>query len=292
MRFAKYHALGNAYLVVDAAEPPAVDLVRRLCDRHVGIGSDGVVQVRQTGSGEPADVRVFNPDGSEAQTSGNGVRIAARWLWDEGLAREQVAWVRTAARTYRCEVAGDGSSVRVAMGRASFRSSDLPMTGPARDVIDVPLALAGRLLRLSAVSMGNPHAVIHTRTPADAAIARWGPLLEHHPWFPERTNVQVVNVIDARNLRVAVWERGAGLTPTSGSSAAAAAAATRRLGLCDAHVSVAMPGGRLDVRVDDAFAVVVLGAVERVAAGTLAPEWLARSASTQGATARPSRTER
>ena len=290
MRFAKYHALGNAYLVVDAPEAPAADFVRRLCDRCVGIGSDGVLHLRTADAGEPAHLRVFNPDGSEAQTSGNGVRIAARWLWDEGLAHERVAWVRTAARTYRCDVAGDGGSVRVAMGRASFRSSDLPMSGPAREVIAAPLALAGRLLHLSAVSMGNPHAVIHTRTPADAVIAHWGPLLEHHPWFPQRTNVQVVNVIDASTLRVAVWERGAGLTAASGSSAAAAAAATRRLGLCDALVSVAMRGGRLEVLVEPSFDVLVLGAVERVAAGTLATEWLARAA--QGVIGRPSRTDR
>ena len=290
MRFAKYHALGNAYLVVDAAEAPAADLVRRLCDRRVGIGSDGVLHLRSAGAGEPAHLRVFNPDGSEAQTSGNGVRIAARWLWDEGLARERVVWVRTAARTYRCDVAGDGGSVRVAMGRASFHSSDVPMTGPAREVVAEPLALAGRLLRVSAVSMGNPHAVIHTDIPADAVIAHWGPLLEHHPWFPQRTNVQVVNVIDRGSLRVAVWERGAGLTAASGSSAAAAVVATRRLGLCDAHVAVAMPGGCLEVRVEPSFDVLVRGAVERVATGTLATEWVAGA--TQGAIGRPSRTDR
>ena len=290
MRFAKYHALGNAYLVIDAAEAPAADLVRRLCDRSVGIGSDGVLHLRTAGAAEPARLRVFNPDGSEAQTSGNGVRIAARWLWDEGLAHQRVAWVRTAARTYRCELAGDGASVRVAMGRASFRSGDLPMTGPARELIATPLALAGRVLHLSAVSMGNPHAVIHTRTPADAVIARWGPLLEHHPWFPQRTNVQVVNVLDPGTLRVAVWERGAGVTATSGSSAAAAAAATRRLGQCEGHVSVVMPGGRFEVLVEPSFDVHVLGAVERVAIGTLAEEWLGRVG--QGATGRPSRAER
>ncbi len=275
MRFAKYHALGNAYLVLATASPPAPALVERLCHRRLGIGADGVLHLVQGTASEPARLRVFNPDGSEAQTSGNGVRIAARWLWDRDPERNTTIVVRTAARSYRCQVAEDGGSVEVAMGRASFRSVDLPMSGSAREVVGEPLALAGVVLHLTAVSLGNPHAVIHTSTPAEAVIGRWGPLLEHHHWFPQRTNVQVVNVIDPSTLQVAVWERGAGLTATSGSSAAAAAAASRRLGLCAARVAVRMPGGVLDVVVDEAYEVAVQGAVRRVAEGALAQEWLA-----------------
>jgi diaminopimelate epimerase len=275
MRFAKYHALGNAYLVLAGASAPEPALVARLCDRRRGLGADGVLHLLPPGPTEPARLRVFNPDGSEAQTSGNGVRIAARWLWDQGLARGGEVRLRTMARTYRCAVAASGREVTVAMGRASFDSADLPMTGPSREVVAAPLALAGTVVHLTAVSLGNPHAVLHADVPAEAVIARWGPQVECHAWFPQRTNVQVVNVTDPRTLRVAVWERGAGPTPASGSSAAAAAAATRRLGRCEPRVAVVMRGGTLDVFVDAAFEVLVRAPVEPIAEGTLSRAWLA-----------------
>ncbi len=274
MRFDKYHALGNAYLLLGTPTPPSAALVTQLCDVHVGIGADGVLHLDQSDDDGAALLRVFNPDGSEAQTSGNGVRIAARWLWDHGCAPGGLARLRTSVRSYACEVAPDGASVSVPMGRADFQSSALPMTGPEREVIDEPLELDGDTLRVSAVSMGNPHVVLFTEAPADEVIARWGAALECHPWFPERTNVQAVNVAHPGELRVAVWERGAGITPSSGSSAAAVAALARRRGHCDADVVVVMPGGAFDVQVSDAFDVVVGAPVARVAAGTLSDAWV------------------
>ena len=271
MRFRKYHALGNDYLVLEPGMVAATaDLARRVCDRHRGVGADGVL-VEVAAVAADYGLRIVNPDGSEAETSGNGLRIFARWLHDAGRVADAPFRVRTAAGAATCQVLDAGRRVRVAMGRACFDAARVPVTGVSGDVVDAPLGAAyPEGWRYTAVSMGNPHAVVHVPDATPALARRWGPVLERDRRFPQRTNVQFVTPLGPDRLRLEVWERGAGYTEASGSRACAAAAASRRLGRCGPEVVVVMAGGELRVRVDDDLAVTQVGPVAFVAEGTLA----------------------
>jgi diaminopimelate epimerase len=277
MQFWKYHALGNDYLVVEGDEwRDALDdeAVRRVCDRHFGIGSDGIL-VRQA---DPApgvfSLRILNPDGSEAEKSGNGLRIFARYLWDRGLVGTSPFQVVTPGGAVRCEVRDRGRQVVVDMGRVRFTSKDIPVAGPDREVVQEEMEVRGQPLRFTAATVGNPHCVI-VRDAVSADEARsLGPLIECDGRFPKRTNVQFVQVVDRHNIQIEIWERGAGYTLASGSSSCAAAAAARKLGLCDSPVTVRMPGGTLLIEVADDCSVRMTGPVTKVAEGELAEECL------------------
>jgi diaminopimelate epimerase len=279
MRFHKYQALGNDYLVLagDRSGRLTPALVRALCDRHRGVGADGVLVEAPTAEGRAA-VRIHNPDGSEAEKSGNGLRIFARYLWDQGRVGGEAFEVSTQGGAVRCQVRDEGRSVFVEMGVARFDSESIPVTGARRDVVDEPIEVVGERLRFTAVTIGNPHCVVFVDDLSAGWTSRIGPALETHPSFPRRTNVQFVRVVHRRHLAIEIWERGAGVTLASGSSACAAAAASVRLGRCDAHVTVAMPGGELDIEVGADFAVTMLGPVRKVAEGTLADEFWADGA--------------
>ena len=272
MEFAKYHALGNDYAVLERAAlpgPPEPAWLQRLCDRHRGLGADGAL-LREPG---PAHrVRIFNPDGSEAEKSGNGLRIFARYLFDRGVVGRGRFAVETVGGTVHCEVMEGGRTVSVEMGRVRFDSEAIPVVGPPREVLREPIEVAGVRLAFSGATLGNPHCVVlRERVSAEEAQAL-GPLLERDPRFPRRTNVQFVQVLDAARLRVEIWERGAGYTLASGSSACAAAAVAHRLGLCGPRVEVAMPGGSLAVELSPGFDARMTGGVTKVAEGVLAPE--------------------
>jgi diaminopimelate epimerase len=277
MRFWKYHALGNDYLVVEGDEwrhllAPAA--VRRVCDRHFGVGSDGVLASFAGPAPGAFSLRIFNPDGSEAEKSGNGLRIFARWLWDRGRVDTSPFQVITPGGVVRCEVKAQGRLVLVEMGRVLFTSRDVPVAGPDREVVQELIEVGGRELRFTAATVGNPHCVI-VRDDVSADEARaLGPLVERDARFPRRTNVQFVRVLDRHAIQVEIWERGAGYTLASGSSSCAAAAVARRLGLCDSPVTVRMPGGALLVEVAGDYSVRMAGPVTRVAEGELSPECL------------------
>jgi diaminopimelate epimerase len=250
MRFVKYHGLGNDYLVIERAAwkgPIDPARVRLLCDRHRGVGSDGVLLVDDA-SGTPR-LRIFNPDGSEAEKSGNGLRILARYLRDEGRVGGEPFAVETAGGRVVCRVHGE--SITVDMGRVSFDSEAIPVAGPRREVLREHVQVDGRDVEFSAASVGNPHCVVLRDVVSAAEARRLGPLLERHPSFPNRTNVQLARVVGRDTIRIEIWERGAGYTLASGSSSCAAAAVARRLGLVGPHVRVEMPGGTLDVDVGD-----------------------------------------
>ncbi len=278
MRFAKYQALGNDYLVL---EPGEVDVtapvVRAICDRQRGVGADGVLVEDATPDGRLV-VRIVNPDGSEAEKSGNGLRIFARWLWDRGRVADTPFEVTTRGGPVRCQVREAGRTVFVAMGAASFDSEAIPVAGPRREVVDEALEVAGERLRVTGVTVGNPHCVVFVDAPTEALARRLGPALEAHPSFPRRTNVQFVRVVDRHRLQMEIWERGAGYTLASGSSACAAAAAAVRLGRCDPDVAVAMPGGELAIGVGAGFEMTMLGPVAKVAEGIVAEELLRAAA--------------
>jgi diaminopimelate epimerase len=233
MRFSKWHALGNAYLLVEQSElaqPLSADDVRALCDARTGVGADGVLEVVSV-HGPEADVAVWNPDGSRAELSGNGARIAAMWL----ARRSGVAFprVRIGERTIPARIQDD--EVEVDLGPVDVGRPE-------------PLDVAGERLEFTPVTVGNPHAVFR-REPTEQEILRLGPLVERHDRFPGRTNVQLARPDGGHDLTVRVWERGAGETTASGSSAAAAAAAAVVHGWCETPVRVHLPGGTLTVDV-------------------------------------------
>jgi diaminopimelate epimerase len=278
--FVKSHGLGNDYLVLaewDLPAPLDAPAVRLLCDRHHGIGSDGVLLA--TGRAEPYGLRIFNPDGSEAEKSGNGLRIFAKYLVEHGVAPADAFAIRTPGGDVRAEVRREGGrvvSVTVDMGRASFASAAIPMLGPPREVVDEALAVEGREVRVTALSVGNPHCVVFVDRLDEADLAWLGPRLERHPAFPRRTNVQLARVAAPDRIEVLVWERGAGPTLASGSSACAVAAAAARLGRAAHRVAVLLPGGRLDVEVAPDWSLRLEGPVEEVYEGCMSADLLVR----------------
>ncbi len=279
MRFHKYHALGNDYLVLDPAtwpggEPPPPAWIRAICDRHRGIGSDGILWGPSPAEGALGGLRIFNPDGSEAEKSGNGLRIFARYLHDQRRVDESPFLLRTAGGVVRAVVRPGGGEVEVEMGRVSFRSAGIPVAGPDREVLEETLEVGGETVVFSAAGIGNPHCVVRRDAISADLARRLGPLLERHPLFPRRTNVQFVRVLDRANLALEIWERGAGYTLASGSSSCAAAAVARRLGWVDAQVTAHLAGGRLRLTVGPDYAVTMAGPVVRVATGTLDPQLL------------------
>jgi diaminopimelate epimerase len=276
MRFHRYHALGNDYLVLDPREGelPAAEAIRLICHRNFGIGSDGILYGPGSGS-DGFGLRILNPDGSEAEKSGNGLRIFARYLCDRGEVSEGSPFaVDTPGGRVSCEVREGGRQVQVEMGRVTFQSAEIPVAGPEREVIDEEMDIGGETVRYSAASIGNPHCVV-TKGPATAERARrLGPLLETEARFPNRTNVQFLEVVDRRHIRIEIWERGAGYTLASGSSSSAAAAVAHRLGLIDDDVTVQMPGGNLRIEIGADYAIRMTGPVTRIATIDLADEAL------------------
>lgn len=269
----KFHALGNVYLVVERADLEACasgastsDIARRLCDIHLGVGSDGLL-VRETEATAVAAVSIWNPDGSEAEKSGNGLRIFGRYLFDQGedFAVAGGFEVETRGGRVQCRVDDDNGSVQVDMGRVSFRSADIPVSGPDREVLREEIEIAGRRVEYSAASIGNPHCVVLRDHLSIDETLSLGPLLETAERFPNRTNVQFAKVRDRRNLEIEIWERGAGRTLASGSSSSATAAVLHRLGLCDAELTVHMPGGQLAIEISPDYAVRLTGPVTHVA---------------------------
>ncbi len=272
--FAKYHALGNDYLVVDGdLQRPALDAarVRALCDRHTGIGSDGVLALHRPRRGAIA-LRIWNPDGSEAEKSGNGARIFARFLWDFGYVKRKELEIATLGGPIVARLAVVRGAVReigVDMGRASFASADIGVLGPPREVVDEPLRVGSVDLRVTCVSIGNPHCVRFVSELHPEMLRSLGPQLENHALFSNRTNVQLARVRSRHAIEALVWERGAGETRASGSSSCAVAAAAFRQGLVDRKVEVHMPGGKLSIEIDDDYGLRMTGPATPVYRGRL-----------------------
>lgn len=267
--FARYHALGNDYLVVDLPRlgqrlTPAH--VRRLCDRHIGVGSDGIVARVPSGRAD-FGARIFNPDGSEAEKSGNGLRVFARFLHDFGYTRRREFGIETPGGVVRARLFVRGDvvlKVRLEMGVASFRSTDVGATGPAREMLGERIELDTRKVEATCVSLGNPHCVVFLDEPRELDLLEIGPQLEVHPLFPRRINVQLACPRTRSQIDALIWERGAGATRASGTSACAVAAAAHRLGLTEPRVQVRMPGGRLSVHVHDDGCVDLVGSATPV----------------------------
>lgn len=272
MNFYKYHGLGNDYIVMNPAEMGeelTSDQIRRICHRNYGIGSDGILWGPVNNAQVPFRMKIYNPDGSEAEKSGNGLRIFARYLMDNGLVSEDPFLISTIGGEVTARVSRGGRRVSVEMGQVSFDSRKIPVEGPPREVINEHLVINGMDLVYCAATIGNPHCVVIEDTLDTQRVKTLGPIIENHPFFPNRTNVQFAKVIDKNHICIEIWERGAGYTLASGSSASATAAIIYRLGLCKSNVSVHMPGGILDIAIQKDYAVTMSGPVTRIGQGTL-----------------------
>jgi diaminopimelate epimerase len=265
MRFAKYHGLGNDFLVVDlrvvrgddavAVQEPAI--VKALCDRQFGVGGDGVLAVLPGDPGADARMRVLNADGSEAEMCGNGIRCVAKELFDRGGVKKDRIAIDTGAGRLTCAIDaknGVAETVTVTMGAPRLRRGEIPMTGPANErCVDQPIEIAGQPERkITCVSMGNPHAVTFVDGRTRELAITVGPTIEHHPWFPNRTNAEFARVIGPREIELVVWERGSGLTLACGTGACATVVAAVITGRSEegTEVVVHLPGGDLAITVE------------------------------------------
>lgn len=279
MQFFKYHALGNDYLVLDPSEAPALpatDDTIRICHRNFGLGSDGILYGPTPTERADFGLRIINPDGSEAEKSGNGLRIFARYLYDTGRVTTQAFTVDTLGGIVTCEISEGAESISVDMGRVRFgRDSQerAPETGET-------LTISETDYQVHIADIGNPHCVVPLENISSKLACEVGAALEIHPSFPKRINVQFLKAIDRQNIQIEIWERGAGYTLASGSSSSAAAAVAHRLGLCDANVTVHMPGGTIGIQIGEDFAIRMTGPATRVAEMRFDPEALRFKAST------------
>lgn len=253
MKFTKMHGLGNDYVYVETfTQPEPADpaaLARAVSDRHFGVGSDGLIMIMPSDRAD-ARMRMFNADGSEGEMCGNGVRCVAKYVHDHGLARKNRVTVETGRGVLTLDLTvddGEARLVRVAMGTPILRASEIPTLLPGDPPIEAPMEVDGRTFAVTAVSMGNPHAVIFVDDVANFPLERLGPLFETHPSFPRRVNVHFVQVLAPGEVRMRTWERGSGVTLACGTGACAVCVAgvlTRRT---DRRVLAHLPGGDLEL---------------------------------------------
>jgi diaminopimelate epimerase len=272
MNFTKMHGIGNDFVVVDDLAGARKDASLRAlavstCDRRFGIGADGLLLVCG-GSSVPFRMRMFNPDGSESEMCGNGIRCFAKYLVDNGLAQDPAISVETGAGVLELQIEPKGD-VRVDMGKARLTRGAVGMLGPADETcVEQPLNAAGQVLAGTAVSMGNPHVVFFVDDVAAVPLESWGPAFENHREFPKRVNVHFVQVIDRTHLRQRTWERGAGVTLACGTGACACAVAAITTGRAERQLTVRLPGGDLRIRYTEDGSVFMSGPAATVFTGT------------------------
>jgi diaminopimelate epimerase len=275
MQFSKYHALGDDYVVVEAARfadllTPAA--VRRICSWHCGLGADGVL-VREPSSAQSRfPLRILNPDGKESEKTSSGLRIFARYLFDQQEVGGESFQVEMPGRTVTCQVREQGRITSAELGQVQFESHEIPVVGPPRQVIREPLLVHGQKVEYTAAYIRSPHCVVPRERISESETRILGPLIETDRRFPNLTNVEFLQVLDRGNLQLEIWARGVGYYPASGAASGAAAAVARRLGLCEARVDVHMPGGQLTIDVSEDFSVRITGEVIKVAEGSLSSE--------------------
>lgn len=278
MHFFKYHALGNDYIVLNPADfpswqpAPSTDQIRVVCHRNFGVGSDGILWGPLPSKACEFGLRIFNPDGSEAEKSGNGLRIFSRFLWDQGLVKNSTFTVETPGGAVKTVVKDHGRLLTIEMGRVSFDSARIPVAGAMREVLNEKIRIQDREFTFHAATIGNPHCVIVLPEVSETLARKYGPDLEVHANFPRKTNVQFLRVIDRNNVQIEIWERGAGYTLASGSSSSASAAVAHRLGLVDRRVTVHMPGGQIGIEIGEDYSILMTGTVNKIAEGQLHPE--------------------
>lgn len=260
----KYHGLGNDYLIFD---PNKNDLelttenIRLICNRNFGVGSDGLLVGPILGN-DKLEVKIFNPDGSEAEISGNGVRIFGKYLKDAGYVQKNRFTINTLSGQQTLQYLNEeGTRIKVSMGKLSFYSDEIPVTGPRREVLNETMMFGSIPYRVTCVNIGNPHCVIWLNDISKDLVCRIGKHSESADCFPEKVNTQLLKVLDRTNIEIEIYERGAGYTLASGTSGCAAAGAAYRMGLTDPKMYVHMPGGVLEVEIEENENVLMTGEV-------------------------------
>ena len=272
----KSHGLGNDYIVFDSKAAGfkfTTEIIQKICDRNYGIGSDGVLVKTDSGKAD-FGLRIFNPDGSEAEKSGNGIRIFADYLYGMGFTGKKKFSIEVGGSLVKCQIQtvrgkNEVDNIIVEMGKASFSPDAIPVRFEGQETLDIPIFIEGRELIFSAVSVGNPHAVFMVDNLDNIDVNKIGPEVEGNQMFPNRINVQFVQVIDRKNIMVEIWERGAGYTQSSGSSACGVVSVLKRKDMVDSNVNVHMPGGTLEVSIDGSNNIKLKGPVTRIASGIL-----------------------
>ena len=278
--FVKSHGLGNDYIVLNKDDinfnltPHAI---RTICDVHYGIGSDGIL-LKVPSFNANFGLRILNPDGSEAEKSGNGLRIFAKYLYDYQFAKSRKFTIETMGGLVQAEVIqeknGKAKTVKVDMGRAIFDTDLIPVKSALNESIDETLHLEYKDYIINCVSVGNPHCVIITDNLNENEIRTFGPQIENHPMFPNRINVQFAKIISPTEVEILIWERGAGWTLASGSSSCAVAAVLVKKDLAQRHITVNMQGGSLKIETDENWFMKMTGEVREIASGNLSRELL------------------
>ncbi len=272
-QFYKYHGLGNSYIVIDENKVDAdidSNFIRKICSPAFGIGSDGLL-LKVNALNAEYGVRIFNPDGSEAEKSGNGLRIFGKFIFDRFRPGRNFFSVETLIGNVTIAILEedeDGASlIRVEMGKAGFEATQIPVMLHQPEVMGYPLKVADRIFNIHCVNTGNPHCVIFQDELEENTVRKYGPMIENHRIFPVRTNVQFAKIIDKDRVELQIWERGAGYTLASGSSACAVSAVGKKLGLLSDNVRVLMPGGHLEIDITDDWSIGLTGPVEKICEG-------------------------
>ena len=279
--FVKSHGLGNDYIVLNQDEIDfnlSREAIIKICDVHYGIGSDGILLKVPTFKAN-FGLRILNPDGSEAEKSGNGLRIFAKYLYDYKYAIDKIFTIETPGGLVRAEITeevnGKAQIVKVDMGKAIFESAKIPVNCDNPECIDETLHLEYKDYLISCVSVGNPHCVILKDELDEKEIKVFGPQIENHPMFPNRINVQFAKVISQNEVEIIIWERGAGWTLASGSSSCAVASVVVKKGLTERNLTIKMPGGNLNIEIDHMWNLKMTGEVREIASGFLSGELVA-----------------
>ena len=278
--FVKSHGLGNEYIVLDSKNitfPLTPDVIKKICNVNYGIGSDGILLKVETDKAD-AGLRIFNPDGSEAEKSGNGLRIFCKYIFDYGFIHQRQFTVETKGGIVNADIVevkdNKATLITVDMGKAEFRSALIPTKFPTAEVNDQTITIDGTEYLANCVSMGNPHCVIIREQLDVDEIKKVGPMIEHYPMFPNRINVQFAQVINRREARILIWERGAGFTLASGTSSCAVACVLHKKGLVDNEVLIRCLGGNLNIQISKDWEVRMTGQVRQIRQGVLNKELL------------------
>ncbi|WP_348800617.1 diaminopimelate epimerase [Flavobacterium adhaerens] len=276
--FVKTHGLGNEYLVFDEDNITfnlSERAIKRICNVNFGIGSDGILLLVKS---DKADIglRIFNPDGSEAEKSGNGLRIFCKYVFDYGIIKRNEFTVETKGGIVKANIEevrnNKATLITVDMGKAIFKSSDIP-TKIEKDIVENELIqIEDKEYRINCVSVGNPHCVIIKENLDVEEIKKYGKYIENYKMFPNRINVQFAKVVNRNEVEVLIWERGAGFTLASGSSSCAVASVLRRKGLIDSEVTIKMLGGKLKIQINDEMEIRMTGEIRQICEGILSEE--------------------
>jgi diaminopimelate epimerase len=276
--FVKAHGLGNEYITLDQENinfELTKERIIQLCNIHFGIGSDGVL-LKVPSNKADFGLRILNPDGSEAEKSGNGLRIFAKYIFDYGFTSKEHFTIETLGGIVTAHIIekrnGKAFLIKVDMGKAIFQSDLIPVRFPKEECFGEILKIEDKEYLMHCVSVGNPHCVILKDELDETEIKKYGTLIENHPMFPNRINVQFVKVLSRNQLEILIWERGAGYTLASGSSSSAVASAMVKKGLTDRKLTVKMPGGELKLEIDEDWEIRMTGEVREVASGILSNE--------------------